>query len=384
MARRLLIAFGFPPALGGMQNYLYARCLTAKPDEITVLAPATEGDEAFDERQAFEVRRWFSRLDSVPGMGRLLQFILPLLYAVSLHRHNSFDMLECGQALPLGLIGWLFKRFSGTPYLVWSYGREILGPHRYPILRFLLQLIIEDADLIISVSEDTRRTLIELGASPHRVKVIYPSVDTQRFHPQVDGRSVIARHGLHDKRVILTVSRLFPRKGIDTVIQALPNVLNSVPEAVYLIVGDGPDRNRLEALARELNVADHVYFVGAVDDAILPHYYAACDVFAMVSRAIPEAGEVEGFGIVYLEAGASGKPVLAGRSGGVTEAVQDNVNGLLVDPLSVISVSDVLCDILTDPVLAARLGAGGRHRAQRRSRWELLETVKPVIVSQTV
>ncbi len=373
---RLLITLGFPPALGGMQNYLYARCLAAEPDEITVLAPAAvPGSQEFDQEQAFEIRRWSNKLAQVSGLGRVLQLVLPLLHALSLYRRQHFGLIECGQALPFGVIALLFKRVYGMPYVIWSHGREILKPQQYPILRTVLRSVLQQANLVVSNSERTRQSVIELGVLPDRVRVIYPPVDTQRFHPNIDPSPVVARHNWQGKRIILTVSRLVRRKGVDTVIRALPAILEAVPDVVYVIVGDGPDRSRLETIVQELGVVDCVCFVGAVDDEVLPAYYAACDVFIMVSRSIPEAGEVEGFGIVYLEAGACGKPVVAGRSGGVAEAVQDGVSGLLVDPSDVAAVSEAVIRVLQDPALAASLGTGGRRRAQHSPHWEALNMV---------
>ena len=248
--RRLLITLGFPPALGGMQNFLHARCLAAEPDEITVLAPAVDGCRVFDQAQTFEIRRWSNWLGQVPGVKRLLQFALPLVYTLALYHRRRFDIIECGQALPFGGIAWLFKRVVGTPYVVWTYGREILKPQRYPLWRGVWRAGLQGAALVVSVSEITRQATIRLGVAPERVQVIYPPVDTQRFRPDIDGTEVIARHGLQGKRVILTVSRLVRRKGIDTVIRALPGIIEVVPDVAYVIVGDGPDRERLENLVR--------------------------------------------------------------------------------------------------------------------------------------
>lgn len=379
MSRRLLITLGFPPTYGGMQNYLYARCLAAAPGEITVLAPTAKGYRAFDRAQAFEVYRWPNRLNAVPGLGHMLQLGLPLLYALALHRTHRFGAIECGQALPFGMIARLFKRVYGIPYLIWTYGREILKPQRYPILHTILYAVLRDATLVVAVSESTRQVIIRMGVSPERVRVLYPGVDTTRFHPKVDGTPVIRRHGLQGKRILLTVSRLVPRKGIDTMLRAFPQVREVVPDVVYLIVGDGPDRPRLEALAQRLQVSEHVHFVGWVDDEMLPAYYAACDVFVLVSRSIPEAGEVEGFGIVYLEAGACAKPVVAGASGGAVEAVRNGVNGLVVEPTDTTMVARAVIRLLQDQTLAARLGAAGWRRARRSPTWEILRLLDETV-----
>jgi len=370
--RRLLITLGFPPTYGGMQSYLYTRCLAAAPREIIVLAPAVDGHRAFDYSQPFEVYRWPSKLALVPGLECIVQTGLPLIYALALHRLYRFELIECGQALPLGLIAWLFKQIFGVPYLIYAYGREILRPQQYPFLRTILRIILREAALVICVSEHTRQVVLQVGVPPTRVRVLYPSVDVTRFHPNIDGSYVITQHGLRGKRILLTVSRLVERKGIDIVLYALPCIREVIPNVVYLIVGDGPDRKRLEALAQTLDVKEAVRFIGWVSDELLPAYYAACDVFILLSRSIPEIGEVEGFGIVYLEAGACGKPVIAGRSGGVMEAVQDGVNGLLVEPKDVQAVCQAVIRVLKNPALAHQLGEAGRQRAQHFGNWQIL------------
>lgn len=375
MPTRLLITLAFPPDMGGMQSFAYQRCLHASANHIVVLAPQTDGGQAFDQRQPVRICRWSATLQNVLGIKRVLQFVFPLLYALRLHRQERFDVIECWQPLPFGLIGLVFKAFYGVPYIVWSHGNDLSRPLRYPFGREFLEWAMTGAQLVVANSENTKQALLALGIPCNKIRVLNPPVNTQRFRPDIDPSVVAEKHDLEDKRVILTVARLVRVKGIDMVIKALPRVLEAVPNAVYLIVGDGPLRAELEQLAEALRVRDKVLFAGAVDylSDDLPRYYRACDVFVMVSRRLSQGRELERFGMAYLEAGACGKPVVAGRGGGVEEAVEDGVTGLLVDPLDVNEIARAIVRVLEDEELARRLGENGRKRAAKQPDWYLLK-----------
>lgn len=373
--RRLLVTLGFPPAIGGMQRYLYARCL-AHADRMVVLAPQVPGWAEFDRAQPFPVYRWPGFLGTVSGVKRACQLGFSLLETIRLLQRYTVHMVECGQALPFGLVGLVYKRLYGLLYLVWAYGDDILKAERHHLVLAFLRLVLREARGVATISQYTRGELVRLGVPPQRILVLPPEVDTSRFHPGVDPSSILSRHGLVRRQVILTVARLMAaRKGIENVLAALPTVLQAVPGAVYLIVGEGPARGDLEALVQRQRLVGVVVFAGAVSDADLPAYYNACQVFVMPSCPLPRRGEVEGFGIVYLEAGACGKPVVAGRGGGVGEAVQDGVTGLLVDPQDVPQIAGAIVRLLQDPALAAELGRNGLARAQVRTPWDLLNSL---------
>ena len=205
-----------------------------------------------------------------------------------------------------------------------------------------------------------------------RIVALYGGVDAERFRPDLDGSPIRARYGLEGKRVLLSVGRLVERKGVDTVFKALPTVLERCPEARYLVVGEGPYRAFLERLAADLDLGGKVVFAGHVAQDDLPLVYAAADVFVMASRVIEANAEVEGFGLVFLEANACGKPVVGGRSGGVVDAVANGETGLLADPLNPEDVARALSALLCDPAYARRLGENGRRRVEREFRWPVL------------
>jgi phosphatidylinositol alpha-1,6-mannosyltransferase len=228
----------------------------------------------------------------------------------------------------------------------------------------------ERAHVIIVNSEHTLQEYRLFGGKNSRVLKIAPGVDARRFIPSIDCRNIIDKYDLGGKRVLLTVSRLVKRKGHDLVFKALPIIAEQIPQVTYLIVGSGSQEAHLRTLATELGVADRVVFSGYAPEGDLPSYYNACDVFVMPSRQIEGREGIEGFGIVYLEANACGKPVIGGNSGGVAEAVQDGVTGFLVDPLDHHAFASAVTKLLCDHDLARRLGMQGRERVEREFAWE--------------
>jgi phosphatidylinositol alpha-1,6-mannosyltransferase len=197
-----------------------------------------------------------------------------------------------------------------------------------------------------------------------------PGVDPSVFRPDVDGAAVRARHRLGDRPVVVCVSRLMPRKGQDVLVEALPRLRRSVPDAALLLVGGGPHRAALERMVRERGLGGDVVITGSVPFAELPQHYAAGDVFAMPCRTRHLGLDVEGLGIVYLEASATGLPVVAGRSGGAPDAVLPGETGEVVDGTDATAVADALAALLLDPERARRLGEAGRAWVSRQWTWD--------------
>lgn len=268
-----------------------------------------------------------------------------------------------------GYLGLWLRRWLNLPYVIYAHGNEVLDAVRsdWPGHRIALQ----EADHILAVSQFTQDLVLKSGVNPDRVSLVHPGCDVERFRPQgvspAQRVAFLERH--HEAKVILTVGRLVPRKGHDVMIRALPLIRKRLPNVCYVIVGRGPQRARLEILAKELHVADLVMFKEGVSNDQLPLVYAMCDVFAMVSRQNIEGCDVEGFGLVFLEANACGKPVLAGRSGGMGDAVVDGVTGMLVDPDRPDSVAEAAVTLLADGELASKLGRQGRERAVSEFSW---------------
>jgi phosphatidylinositol alpha-1,6-mannosyltransferase len=272
------------------------------------------------------------------------------------------------------LYGRWFRRWLGLPYVVYTHGNEILailGEEGSRADGSIAGGFLRGASRVVAVSRFTAGLCEQAGVDPSRIDVVNPGCDLDRFSPG-HADPALRRRLLGDRphdRVIVTTGNLVARKGHDMVIRALPRVREIVPDLTYLIVGDGPHRGELETLSTAVGVRDRVVFAGRAADADLARVYALADVFVMASRERREDRDVEGFGLVYLEASACGKPIIGGRSGGVPEAVVDGVTGLLVDPSDPGDIARALISVLTDPAYAARLGAGGRARVVREFTW---------------
>lgn len=371
--RRVLLTLEFMPSHGGVERLLHERARQFQPEALTVIAPWLKGAEAFDAEQPYRIARVRSRLLSVPFARRAVQTLYPIYRFFSLNRKERFELVECGQAFPFTLFAYLQHKLTGIPYMVWIHGNDLLAVKRIPIVCGLLRRALLSASCVIVISNFVANLVREVGVEEARIQLLHPAIDVERFLKGDGSRQLRRRLSLEGKRVILTVGRLVERKGADQVIRSLPELVQKYPDLVYVVVGSGPEEPALKLLARELHVEPHVVFAGSVSHEELPAYFQMASVFTMPSRFIAKKATVEGFGLVFLEAGAAGLPVVAGRAGGVTDVVRDMETGLLVDPESVPEITRALDRILSDEKLAKSLGEKGRSLARHKPQWEKLE-----------
>jgi phosphatidylinositol alpha-1,6-mannosyltransferase len=367
--RTLLLSEHFLPVKGGSVTWLANLYARLPADTVVVLAGTCPESESVEfaapvERVAMAMR---DRDPSAPSsIGPYLRIIRAVL---RLCRRERIRQIHCGKVLPEGWVALCVKMLLRTPYVVFAHGEEITTGVLSRRLRFVLPLVYRGASAIIANSENTRQLVVGLGVPEPRVFVLHPSVTVERFRrAEEDAPRIRERHGLGDGPVLLTVGRLQKRKGHDRAIEALPRLLESFPGLRYVIVGTGEERERLAELAERLGVADRVVFPGLVSDEDLPGYYGACDLFVMPNRT--ERSDIEGFGIVFLEAAAAGKPAVAGASGGAGEAVVDGVTGLLVDGERSDAISRAVKRLLHDPASARRMGRAGYERVCREFTYE--------------
>jgi phosphatidylinositol alpha-1,6-mannosyltransferase len=250
-----------------------------------------------------------------------------------------------------------------------THGHEV-GWSMLPVARTALRRIGNDTDVVTFISNYTRDRFSSAFGPQAALERLSPGVDTDRFEPDSVARAELrARYGLGERPVVLCLSRLVPRKGQDMLIRALPAIRQRIDGAVLVIVGGGPYRTTLHGLVHELGVAEHVVFTDGVPSDELPAHHAMADVFAMPCRTRGAGLDVEGLGIVYLEASASGVPVVAGRSGGAPESVVDGETGLVVDGEDVGAIATAVGDLLADRDRAARMGAAGRRWVVDNWQW---------------
>jgi len=360
--RTLLVTNDFPPRAGGIQSYVQSLAERLPPGELVVYAPSWAGDAEFDAQQPFRVFRH-------PG-----QLMLPTAQvrrrAAELIRDNDIRAIWYGAAAPLSLLSAGLRSEGVIRTVASTHGHEV-GWSMVPVARQLLRRIGRTNDVITFVSQFARRRISAALGPDVALEYLPPGVMADTFKPDPVARKAIrARYHLGEVPVLLSVSRLVARKGQDNLIRAVPAILARVPDARVLIVGDGPDGARLRSLVDALGVAENVEFAGSVPWSDLPAHYAAADVFAMPCRTRGSGLDVEGLGIVFLEASASGLPVIAGRSGGAPETVREGITGSVVDGRDVTAVADAVADLLSDRTRAAEWGANGRAWVSRAWNWD--------------
>lgn len=366
--RALLVTNDFPPRRGGIQSFLgdMARALG---DEVVVLASEHDGAADYDAQAGVAVYRHPSSvLLPTPGVARRARQIVDA---------HDVDTIWFGAAAPLGLlagpIGGSLAR--GRRVVATTHGHESAWAST-PGTRQLLARIAAEADAVTYLGDYTRTKIAAaIGSDADKLVRLAPPVDTDHFSPAADPAPLRRRYGLGDAPVVVSVSRLVPRKGQDRLIAAWPAVLRRIPDARLVIVGQGPDLSRLSALAANVSLADRIVFTGAVSYAELPAHHRLGTVMAMPCRSRRRGWDVEGLGIVFLEAQACGVPVVVGRSGGAPDAVLDGQTGRVVAPNDVAGLAATLVELLGDPVAARAMGEAGR-------RWMLEQWTLPTVAAQ--
>ncbi|MBT2898256.1 glycosyltransferase family 4 protein [Streptomyces sp. McG3] len=378
--RTLVVTNDFPPRQGGIETFVHAMTSRFPTDSVVVYTSAEPGAAAHDAALPHPVVRDPARtLLPVPRVAAR---------AVEIARHHGCDSVWFGAAAPLGLLADRLRRGSGVRRAVaTTHGHEVWWA-RTPGARTLLRRIGDRTDTVTYLGEATHAPIAAaLGpAAARRMVRLAPGVDAEAFRVREEPREAVRpgardgtrppaggvreRYGLGGRPVILCAARLVPRKGQDTLIRALPAVRRAVPDAVLLLTGDGPYARTLRRLAADTGVADAVILAGGQPHAAMPEHYAACDVFAMPCRTRRRGLEVEGLGIVFLEAAASGLPVLVGDSGGAPDTVRDGETGHVVDGRDVAAVADRLVALLRDRSAAAAMGEKGRAWVREAWGWE--------------
>jgi phosphatidylinositol alpha-1,6-mannosyltransferase len=365
MPKVLVLTNDFPPRPGGIQFFVHALAMRLPPENVVVYAPAWEGAARFDAELPFPVvRHPTSLMLPVPSVARRAGSILAA---------EGCDTVLFGAAAPLGLLAPGLRKAGAQRLVALTHGHEA-GWAALPAARALLRRIGDSVDTVTYLGEYTRVRLSRAlsPAAAARMTRLTPGVDTSEFHPGAGGQAIREQWGLGRRPVVVCVSRMVPRKGQDTLIHAWPLVLATMPDATLLLVGDGPYRDRLERMARHLGVDGSVVFAGAPSRAELPAYFDAGDVFAMPCRTRRRGLDVEGLGMVFLEAAATGLPVVGGDSGNSADAIRDGETGYVVPGVSVADLADRLNRLLSDPCAAKAMGDKGMAWVHREWRWEII------------
>lgn len=365
--RILITSRNYRPQKGGIETYLHHLALemVSQGHAVCVVASYSEECKAFDRKQPFITKRIPRRLFWTPIWTLRLFY-----YALS----TESDVVINGEWRS-GIHTYLIRHLMPFQYFTIAHGTELQDTdltwkHRiWKRLGFLRYKILQASDGIFPNSAYTKSLLQEMGLSMGKTHIVNPAVDPKEFYPDQKPNYLFRKYGLKDHKVILSVSRLVPHKGHETVIRALPKVCRQIPRLKYVIAGTGHHRTYLKELVKDLNLEPYVIFADFVEDSDLRDYYNLADVFIMLSQTRERFCQVEGFGIAFLEANACATPVIGGKSGGVEDAVLHGQTGSVIDPFSVDDCADTLIQYLENPELAAARGKAGRLKVERELNW---------------
>lgn len=369
----LLVSHIFPPMVGGSGRWFWEIYRRLVPGGLVIAAGEDPRQEAFDATHDLPVVRLPLRPESwglcdprgLRGYARAVRGLLDLV------RTRRIDVVHCGCCLPEGLMGLAIRLRTGVPYLCYAHGEETCFASTSRELGWLSGRVLRHARFVIANSRNTARILGERWGLPaDRIRVLHPGVDVARFAPADRDPAARARLGWGDRPVVLTVGRLQRRKGHDQMIRALDTIRRAVPDVLYAIVGDGEERPALQELVARQGLGGHVQFLGALDDAAMVACYQQCDLFVLPNRQ--EGQDIEGFGMVLLEAQACGKPVLAGASGGTAETMEIPETGRVVPCEGPAALAAAVVAMLADRRELDRMGRAARRRAVEQFDWDVL------------
>jgi phosphatidylinositol alpha-1,6-mannosyltransferase len=364
----LCITNDFGPRAGGIETFVIGLIERLPKNSVIVYTSSQAGSDTFD-------KAWLDNygVEVIRDKSKVLLPSLRVGRAVrKIARENSISTVFFGAAAPLALLSQGLRRAGLTRIVALTHGHEVWWAKVWPF-SWAIRRIGSGVDHLTYLGSYTQSQIsrsLSKRAQNAMVKIA-PGIDTEHFAPQESASQLRAELGLTDKKVIVSVGRLVHRKGQDTLVEALPGILSSVPDAHLIFVGEGPYKDYLVKRASELKVTQAITFIGRIQYAQLPRYICVGDIFAMPSRSRLAGLEVEGLGIVYLEASACGLPVIGGKSGGAPDAVLEGETGFAVDGTSPQEVAAAAIKLLNDPALAQQMGARGRKWIIDEWRWEI-------------
>lgn len=369
----LLISEIFPPKHGGSGRWFWEIYRRLPRSGFIIAAGEDPHHEQFDRTHDLRLVRLPLLVPSwgVREIGSLTAYWRAIQALRRLVRDKEVEMVHCGRCLPEGLMALVLRAWCGIPYACFMHGEEMNYASSSRELSWLARRVLRGSEFVIANSRNTERILRERWGAPRElIRVIHPGVDTGRFTPSPRDEGARTALGWGGRPVVLTVGRLQRRKGHDQMIRALRTIRESIPDVLYAVAGDGEERESLHDLAVREGQRGHVQFLGALDDEALIRCYQQCDLFVLPNRQVGQ--DIEGFGMVLLEAQACGKPVVAGASGGTAETMRVPETGRIVPCDGPHELAAVIIALLGDRPLLARMGAAARRWVVEHFDWAVL------------
>jgi phosphatidyl-myo-inositol dimannoside synthase len=373
LVKSLLLTAVFPPHVGGSGRWFWEIYRRLPCDEVIVVTATHPRQVEFDRSHDLKIIRLPMQMPSwgLANWRSLPKYLGNYRRLSRIVRRNKIDQIHCGCLLPEGFWAWMLHRRFGIPYLCYVHGEEIGILRQSRELTWMMNRVLGSAQIVIANSRNTCHVLTDrCGVRTEQIRLLHPGVDVDRFVPAVRDADIRKQLGWDDRPVILTVGRLQIRKGQDHLILALNHLRRSVPNVLYVVVGDGDDRQRLEHLVRENQLEHHVQFRHNTSDEELIRCYQQCDLFALPNRDVN--GDFEGFGMVLLEAQACGRPVVAGTSGGTAETMQVPTTGRLVCCDRPEPLAELLQELLNDRTNLELMGQAARQWVVEHFDWKSL------------
>lgn len=365
MASILLVTNDFGPRAGGIESFVIGLLERIPAGEVIVYTSFQPEHESYDQKwlsdyQVRVIRDKSKVLLPTPRVIRNLQTVV---------RRNSITKVWFGAAAPLGVSSRWLRKVGVKQMVALTHGHEVWWSKIWPF-SWAISEISKQVDYVTYLGDFTKAALATQIKDSSKLIRVAPGIDTNHFSPR-DSSDLRKKHGLDNRPTVISVGRLVHRKGQDRLIEAFPKVLEVIPDAALVLVGEGPYRKQLDALVKKYDLSDHVFFIGRINFAELPSYICIGDVFAMPSRSRLFGLEVEGLGIVYLEASSCGLPVIGGASGGAPDAVLDGDTGYVVDGNDLNAISTQIVRLLSDAKLRQKMGERGRAWTIESWRWEI-------------
>jgi len=384
----LLISEIFPPAVGGSGRYFW-EVYRGLPRDAYLVAAAKHLDHAefdaaeFDAHAELTIQRgplafpqWGLR--SYRG---IQHYVRAFRWLSAIVRRERVSQVHAGRALPEGWLALLLNKRFGLPYLCYTHGEELSYGQASRELGWMMRRVHRSARMMVANSENTARLLQkDWQVARDKLHVLHPGTDTDRYRPAAPDHRLRQRLGWNGRKVVLTVGRLEERKGHDQMLRALRQVRDRVPEVLYAVIGEGPQRGRLEQIVDEQDLAGHVQLLGGVDPELLVGCFQQCDLFVLPNREID--GDIEGFGIVLVEAQACGKPVVAGDSGGTVETMNAPHTGRVLDCRGPDALAEAVIELLLDEPMRTRMGRAARRWAVEQFRWQVVSAKAEVLFAE--
>ncbi|NBU93150.1 MAG: glycosyltransferase family 1 protein [Actinobacteria bacterium] len=362
----LLVTNDLGPRVGGIESFILGLLARIEQNSVVILTSSQKNCQPFDQEL-------LSKYGAIVIRDRS-KILLPTPRVIHRAKKIMVDFnsttIWFGAAAPLAIMAGSLRKSGAKNIVALTHGHEVWWA-KLPIFRSAISKITKDVDILTYLVDFTKNAMLPAIIDKSKLVKIAPGIDVDHFSPAESDQNLIEKYRLNGRRVIVSVGRLVHRKGQDKLIEAMPEVLKRFPNAVLLLVGQGPIQSMLEKLIRHYNLENNVIFTGRIQFADLPRYIQLGEIFAMPCRDRFFGLEVEGLGIVYLEASACGIPVIVGKSGGAPDAVINNKTGLIVDGRYSSEIAEAVCKLLSDEELARKMGNEGRKWIVDNWRWEI-------------